>query len=108
MNLNDYSDYKTVLSRAKQYYGENVKLLQSTRKTKKYMIFDRYNNKFVHFGQMGYLDYTKYVQLYNLETANKHRYRYLILLQIYIMGYYSLRKKHKLTSSGVPLDSIII
>ena len=77
MNLNDYSDYKTVLSRAKQYYGENVKLFQSTRKTKKYMIFDRYNNKFVHFGQMGYLDYTKYVQLYNLETANEHRIRYL-------------------------------
>jgi hypothetical protein len=26
---------------------------------------------------MGYLDYTKYVQLYNLETANKHRTKYL-------------------------------
>ena len=77
MDLSNYSDFETVLSRAKHYYGENVILFQSTRKTKKYMIFDRFNNKFVHFGQMGYLDYTKYVQLYNLETANKHRYRYL-------------------------------
>jgi hypothetical protein len=77
MNLSDYSDYETVLSRAKHYYGENVILKKSTRKTKKYMIFDPNNNKFVHFGQMGYLDYTKYVQLYNLETANKHRIRYL-------------------------------
>ena len=77
MNLNDYSDYETVLSRAKHYYGENVKLLQSTRKTKKYMIFDPYNNKFVHFGQMGYLDFTKYVQIYDIKIAREHRYRYL-------------------------------
>ena len=77
MNLNDYSDYETVLSRAKHYYGENVILFQSTRKTKKYMIFDPYNNRFVHFGAMGYIDYTKYVQLYNLETANKHRTKFL-------------------------------
>ena len=68
MNLSDYSDFDTVLYRAKFYFGEDVKLLQSTRKTKKYMIFDPYNNKFVHFGQMGYLDHTKYLELYDLET----------------------------------------
>ena len=77
MNLSYYSDPEIVLYRAKYYYGENVILKKSTRKTKKYMIYNPYNNKFVHFGQMGYLDYTKYVQLYNLETANKHRSRYL-------------------------------
>jgi len=77
MNLSDYSDYETVLYRAKHYYGEDVKLLQSTRKTKKYMIFDPYNNKFVHFGAMGYLDYTKYVQIYDLKRANDNRIRYL-------------------------------
>ena len=77
MNLSDYSDPEIVLYRAKFYFGEDVKLLQSTRKTKKYMIFNPYNNKFVHFGQMGYKDFTKYVQLYNLETANKHRTKYL-------------------------------
>lgn len=77
MDLSNYSDFETVLSRAKHYYGENVILKKSTRKTKKYMIFDPYNNKFIHFGQMGYLDYTKYIQLYNLETAREHRYRYL-------------------------------
>jgi hypothetical protein len=53
MNLSDYSDYETVLSRAKHYYGEDVKLLQSTRKTKKYMIYNPITNKFVHFGAMG-------------------------------------------------------
>jgi hypothetical protein len=77
MNLSDYSDFEAVLSRAKHYYGEDVKLLQSTRKTKKYMIFDPYNNKFVHFGQMGYLDFTKYVQIYDIKRANEYRIRYL-------------------------------
>ena len=77
MNLSDYSDPEIVLSRAKHYYGENVILKKSTRKTKKYMIYNPITKKFVHFGAMGYLDYTKYVQLYNLETANKHRTKYL-------------------------------
>jgi hypothetical protein len=77
MNLNDYSDFETVLSRAKYYYGEDVILLQSIREMKKYMIFDPYNNKFVHFGQMGYLDYQKYVQIYDIKIANEHRTRYL-------------------------------
>jgi hypothetical protein len=77
MNLNDYSDFETVLSRAKHYYGENVILMQSTRKTKKYMIFDPYNKKYVRFGAMGYLDYTKYIKIYDLKRANEHRIRYL-------------------------------
>ena len=42
MDLSNYSDFETVLSRAKHYYGENVILKKSTRKTKKYMIFDPY------------------------------------------------------------------
>jgi hypothetical protein len=77
MNLSDYSDYETVLNRAKHNYGENVILLESTRKTKKYMIFDPYNNKFVHFGQMGYLDFTRYEKIYDIKRANEHRIRYL-------------------------------
>ena len=77
MNLSDYSDFESVLNKAKHYYGENVKLFQSTRKTKKYMIYNPYNNKFVHFGQMGYLDFTKYVQIYDIKRANEHRIRYL-------------------------------
>ena len=77
MNLTDYSDPEIVLYRAKFYFGEDVKLLQSTRKTKKYMIYNPITKKFVHFGAMGYLDYTKYIQLYDLETANIHRTKYL-------------------------------
>ena len=77
MNLSYCSDYETVLKRAKHYYGKDTILLPSTRATKKYMIFDAYTNRFVHFGAMFYLDYTKYVQLYDKKTADLHRTRYL-------------------------------
>ena len=77
MNLNDCSDYNEVLTRAKHYYGDDVILLASTRATKKYMIFNPHTNRFVHFGGMGYLDYTKYIQLYDKKDANIHRNRYL-------------------------------
>ena len=62
MNLNDYSNYNEVLNQAKRYYGNDVVLLPSTRATKKYMIFDPNASKFIHFGGMGQLDYTKYRQ----------------------------------------------
>ena len=57
MDLNDYSNYKEVLSLAKHYYGNEIILLPSSRKNKKYMIFNPNTNKFVHFGAMGYMDY---------------------------------------------------
>jgi hypothetical protein len=34
MNLSDYSDYETVLSRAKHYYGENIILKNQQEKQK--------------------------------------------------------------------------
>ena len=77
MDLSDFSNFETVLNRAKYYYGNNVLLLPSTRKTKKYMIYNPQTNKYVHFGSMGYIDYTKYIQIYDLKTANNHRMRYL-------------------------------
>jgi len=77
MNLNDCSNYNEVLKRAKHYYGNDVILLASTRTKKKYMIFNPHTNLFVYFGGMGYLDYTKYIQLYDKKDANIHRKRYL-------------------------------
>ncbi len=57
--LNLYPDYKIARKRAKEYLGKNAKLLKSTRKNKKYMIKDD-NGKLIHFGEMGYEDYTKH------------------------------------------------
>ncbi len=45
MDLSDFSNFETVLNRAKYYYGNNVLLLPSTRKTKKYMIYNPQTNK---------------------------------------------------------------
>ncbi len=77
MNLNDCSNFDQVLTRAKHYYGDDVILLASTRATKKYMIFNPHTNNFVHFGGMGYLHYTKYLQIYDKKDADLHRTRYL-------------------------------
>jgi len=41
------------------------------------MIYNPQTNKYVHFGAMGYFDYTKYIQLFDFKTANEHRNRYL-------------------------------
>lgn len=55
-----YSDPDMVLKNAKKIYGKDVIIDLSTHKNKKYMIFDPYYYKWVHFGEMGYQDYTKH------------------------------------------------
>jgi len=56
--LSLYSNYKIAEKNAKIYLGNHIKLLVSTRINKKFMILDPTNNKYSHFGQMGYEDYT--------------------------------------------------
>lgn len=57
-----YTDPIMVERRAKQLYGRNVKIEYSTRKDKKYMIYDPNKNKWVHFGSMNppMEDYTRH------------------------------------------------
>ncbi len=54
--LNKYSDFDTVNANAKRLYNKEVFL--STRKNKKFMIMND-NNKWIHFGQLGYIDFSK-------------------------------------------------
>ena len=56
-DLRKYSDPKKVVEMAKRYLGKKVDIRRSTRKGKKYMVF---HNKWIHFGAMGYEDYTKH------------------------------------------------
>ena len=56
--LNKYSDFKTVNDNAKRLYNKEVFL--STRKNKKYMIMND-DKKWIHFGQLGYEDFTKHL-----------------------------------------------
>ena len=55
--LSKYSNIDVVNKNAKKYC--NKKVFKSTRKDKKYMLEDD-NGHFVHFGQMGYEDFTKH------------------------------------------------
>jgi hypothetical protein len=59
--LSKYSDFDLVKKIGKKYGINDIKI--STRKDKKYMILDN-NGKLIHFGQMGYEDYTKHRDLH--------------------------------------------
>ena len=54
-----YSNPNKAQIKAYKYLGNDAVLYSSNRKDKKYMIYDPINNKIIHFGQMGYKDFTK-------------------------------------------------
>ena len=56
--LKKFSNPNIVFRKAKEMFGRNVKIQISTRDRKKYMIFLK--NKWIHFGEMNYQDYTKH------------------------------------------------
>ena len=58
--IEDYTNPNKVFQNAKRIYGNNVQIKLSTRKDKKYMLLNPDNNKWVHFGQIGFEDYTKH------------------------------------------------
>ena len=64
-----FSNYDEAKRKTREYLGQDVKLLISPRKDKKYRVYDP-NGKAVDFGQMGYEDYTKH-------RDNERRERYL-------------------------------
>lgn len=67
--LSQFSNYNTAKKNAREYLGDDVKLLISPRKNKKYRVYAPDGNP-VDFGQMGYEDYT-------MHGDEKRRDRYL-------------------------------
>lgn len=57
-DIDSYSNPQEVLKKVHKYFGKDTDLYLSTRKNKKYMIEDP-NGKMIHFGEIGYIDYTK-------------------------------------------------
>jgi hypothetical protein len=55
-----YSDPDRVRYNLDKYLGKDIPLYISTRRTKKYMVRND-KGKFIHFGQMGYEDYTRHM-----------------------------------------------
>lgn len=54
------SDIDEVRRKAKKYLNKDVEILISNRKYKKFMVLDPNTNKYVHFGDNRYEDYTKH------------------------------------------------
>jgi len=57
--IRKYSNPTQVYRLAKKYMGKTAKIGLSTKKEKKYMVTTP-DGKIVHFGQMGYEDFTKH------------------------------------------------
>jgi hypothetical protein len=60
--LHNYSNFNTVYKNAKKYFKNidfNIDI--STHKNKKFMIHSKESNKWIHFGQFGYEDFTKHL-----------------------------------------------
>ena len=53
-----YSDPAIAQKRAYAYLGKTAKLYPATNKQKKYRIL--HNGRWIHFGQIGYQDYTRH------------------------------------------------
>ena len=56
--INKVSNPHIVLELLHEYYGKDKELLISTRKNKKYMV--KNNNKYIHFGDIRFEDFTKH------------------------------------------------
>jgi hypothetical protein len=69
-DINLYSNPYVAQQRAVKYLGDNAQLYLSSRKDKKYQIYDPTLQKWVHFGQRGYEDYT-------IHHDDERRRRYL-------------------------------
>ena len=70
--LRNYSDPEYVMNKAKMM-GLNP-VHESSRKDKKYMIFD--GNKMIHFGQMGYEDASKHRDLDRINRFKKRNWKW--------------------------------
>jgi hypothetical protein len=60
MDILKYSNPTKVFQNAKSYLGSNVIIKLSTNPKKKYMVFNPNTEHWIHFGQMGYEDFTKH------------------------------------------------
>lgn len=66
----NYSNPLIVQANAKKYFGNDTIIYLSTKKDKKYMVYNPHTNKMVHFGQMGFSDFTEH-------NDDERRRRYL-------------------------------
>ena len=78
-----YSNPQTVLENINRYYP-GLELYISSRKDKKYMI--QHNGTWIHFGQLGYEDFTKHN---NMERRERYLKRAMNIKGAWIHDKYS-------------------
>ena len=61
--LRKYSNPEQAQKMAYRYLGKTAKLYPSSNREKKYDIYDTSHKKWIHFGQLGYEDFTKHRDL---------------------------------------------
>jgi hypothetical protein len=66
-----WSDLKDVIKNKNKYLGEDIPLFLSTRKDKKFMVLNPNTNKYIHFGQMNFEDFTKHKSITRLNNYIK-------------------------------------
>ena len=71
MSIYDYSNPAEVLKNARNM---GLEITLSTRKGKKYMVND--GNKWIHFGQMGYADYSKHKDKKRRDLFRKRNHKW--------------------------------
>jgi hypothetical protein len=76
-NVIKYSNPSVVLKQAVKYHYNPKDIYISTRQNKKYMIYNPYSDKFIHFGQMPYKDYTITKDRYKRENfmTRNHKWK---------------------------------
>ena len=73
-----YSNPTEAYRRARKYIGKTAKIGLSTKKEKKYMV-QIPDGKIVHFGQMGYEDYTKHKDKTRRKTICRDRVKLRVI-----------------------------
>jgi hypothetical protein len=58
--IQEVSNINKAIYNTKKYLGMNAKLYASERQYKKYKIYNPNTNKYVHFGDIRYQDFTKH------------------------------------------------
>jgi hypothetical protein len=72
----NWSNPMIVQKKAKQMLGKDVIVYRSTRKDKKYMVYDPYTGKMIHFGQLYAKDFTitKDIEKQRLFKLRNHKW----------------------------------
>lgn len=88
--IDNYSNVDRVFNRFRRYYPKESEIKLSTRQGKKYMVLDPNTDKWVHFGAMGYEDYTKHQDKTRRDKYHRRMGRFKDAYK-YSPGYLSLK-----------------